>query len=591
VLEELRISGLGVISDTSLVLSPGLTAITGETGAGKTMIVAGLGLLFGGRADPAMVRSRDEGGAAAVEGVLRLAGEVGRDVRERVEQAGGACEESVVLTRLISAAGRSRAHVGGRIVPVAVLGEIGERVISVHGQSDQLRLFRPDEQRAALDRYAGPAHDKLLAAYRDAYAPWWRARAELARRREAAGQLDHEAELLRLGLREIRSVAPLPGEDVALREEASRLEHVDGLREAATEAYEALGGDVGGPRGDRGTEPAHAGGALDAAWRSLHARAGLDPSLGELGERVAEARSLVTDVVAELLSYLDRLDADPQRLGAVQQRRALLRALTRRYGDDVDAVLAWADRAEARLAELDASPEALESLAAQEAQLGAEVARLAGEVSASRRAAAQHLAADVGRELTGLAMPHASVRFEVAFKAPNGGPTVRLDGAEAAAGPDGADEVEITLTPHPGAPARPLRLGASGGELSRVMLALEVVLAGSDGPGTLVFDEVDAGVGGVAAVEVGRRLARLACRHQVIVITHLPQVAAYADEHLVVAKDTDGAVTVSCVRTVEEGDRARELARMLAGLPGSDLGLAHAEELLALANQDKAGTP
>jgi DNA repair protein RecN (Recombination protein N) len=584
VLEELRITGLGVIDDTTLPLTRGMNVITGETGAGKTMVVTGLGLLFGGRADAARVRS--EPGRAVVDGRLRLAGDAASAVQARVMDAGAEpdVDGSLLLSRTVTVEGRSRAHVGGRSVPVAVLGEVGEQVVAVHGQSDQLRLLRPAEQRAALDRFAGPEHEKLLTAFRDTFTEWCRVADDLADRRRNARERSQEADLLRLGLDEITRVDPQPGEDEALREESQRLEHAEGLRAAAQLAYQTLGG------GGVSDDSPDASGLLGSARRILEAQSTVDRMLGELGERLAEAATLVSDVSAELGSYLDALDADPARLQAVYERRAALRGLTRKYAEDVDGVIAWAERGRARLAELDTSDELLEELERERLRLAVEVGELAARVSASRREAADRFADEVTAELTGLAMPHARIEVAVlARPATRGEPSVTVDGAEVAVAPDGADEVELRLLAHPGAPPLPLQKGASGGELSRVMLAIEVVFAGVGGPPTLVFDEVDAGVGGRAAVEIGRRLSRLARNHQVLVVTHLPQVAAFADRHLVVAKDTGGAVTTSDIRVVEDTDRARELARMLAGLPDSDLGIAHAEELLAVAEREKRG--
>jgi DNA repair protein RecN (Recombination protein N) len=583
VLEELRITGLGVIDDTTLRLTTGMNAITGETGAGKTMVVTGLGLLFGGRADAGRVRA--DPGRAVVEGRLRLAGSLGDAVQTRITDAGGEMDDdgSVLLSRTVTIEGRSRAHVGGRSMPVAMLSEVGEQVVAVHGQSDQLRLLRPSEQRAALDRFAGAEHEKLLETYREAFTRWRAVVEDLADRRRHARERSQEADLLTLGLDEISRVDPQPGEDDDLRAEVQRLEHAEGLRTAATIAAQALAGGV-----EATEETPDATVLLGTARRTLEAQATVDPALGELAGRIEEAATLVGDVSAELSAYLSALDADPARLEVIYERRAALRALTRKYADDVEGVIAWADNARTRLAALDSSDELLEELDKERLRLAVTVGELAARLTAARIEAAGRFSEQVSVELTGLAMPHARVEIVVQPRA--GGrdePTVPVDGAELAVGPDGGDEIELRLIAHPGAPALPLQKGASGGELSRVMLAIEVVFAGAGGPPTLVFDEVDSGVGGQAAVEIGRRLARLARTHQVLVVTHLPQVAAFADRHLVVAKDTSGAITTSGVRIVEETERARELARMLAGLPDSDLGIAHAEELLAVADKEK----
>ena len=570
-LEELRITGLGVIEDSTLHLTEGMNVITGETGAGKTMVVTGLGLLFGGRADAGRVRA--EPGRAVVEGRLRLSGPLAAAVSARITEAGADVDDdgSVVLSRTVTIEGRSRAHVGGRSMPVAMLSEVGEQVVAVHGQSDQLRLLRPAEQRAALDRFAGPEHEKLLETYREAFGRWRTVVDDLADRRRKARDRSREADLLKLGLDEISRVDPQPGEDDELRAEVQRLEHAEGLRVAAAEAAQALAGGV-----EVTDDAPDATQLLGAARRTLQAQAGVDPALGELADRLEEAATLIGDVSAELSAYLDALDADPARLEAIHERRSTLRGLTRKYAEDVDGVLAWAEHARARLAALDTSDELLEELDRERQRLEATVGELAGRLTAGRAEAAGRFSAEVSVELAGLAMPHSRVEVPVA---------PRPDGP----GPDGADDVELRLLAHPGAPSLPLQKGASGGELSRVMLAIEVVFAGAGGPPTLVFDEVDAGVGGRAAVEIGRRLARLARTHQVLVVTHLPQVAAFADRHLMIAKDTAGAITTSGVRIVEESDRSRELARMLAGLPDSDLGIAHAEELLAVAGQEKRG--
>ena len=584
-LEELRITGLGVISDATLPLGRGLTVITGETGAGKTMVVTSLGLLFGGRADAGRVRA--EAGRATVEGRLRLSGAINAAVQARVVDAGAEPDEdgSLLLSRIVSAEGRSRAFLGGRAVPVSVLGDVGEFVVAVHGQSDQLRLLRPAEQRASLDRFAGPEHEKLLEGFAERYRHWRAFSDDLADRRRHARERSQEADLLRLGLDEIDRVDPQPGEDEALREEAQRLEHAEGLRAAAHLAQQAVSGGA-----EARDDLPDALSMIGSARRILEAQSGVDRLLGELAARLDEAASLVGDVATELSSYLDALEGDPARLQVVYERRAALRSLTRKYAEDSDGVVAWAVQARARLADLDVSDELLEEMDRERLRLAGEVAELAAVVTASRRSAADRFAEAVTAELTGLAMPHARVDVIVAPARPNvGSTTLTIDGAEVAVTPDGADDVELRLLAHPGAPALPLQKGASGGELSRVMLAIEVVFAGVGGPPTLIFDEVDAGVGGRAAVEIGRRLARLARAHQVLVVTHLPQVAAFADRHLVVAKDTGGVVTTSGVREVSDTERARELARMLAGLPDSDLGLAHAEELLAVAEREKSG--
>jgi DNA repair protein RecN (Recombination protein N) len=470
-----------------------------------------------------------------------------------------------------------------------VLSRVADAVLAVHGQNDQLRLQRPAEQRAVLDRYAGETVAVPLDRYRAVRQRWRTVSQDLITRREGARQLAREADMLRHGLAEIDQVNPLPGEDGALVEEAKRLAAADDLRTAAGAARGALTGADGAPDDGGGDQPGVQG--LLGTARGLLAESD-DPELARLAPRLAELDAVVVDVASELTGYLDMLDADPERLQHVLARQAELRALTRKYAADVDGVLKWASDARDQLAGIDTSDEALEALRAEQATLAAELAGHAQKVSAARRDAAKLIAQEVTGELAGLAMPNARLEVRVHQREQDGDgqePALEVAGQRLHAGPDGVDEVEFRLVSHGGANAVPLHKGASGGELSRVMLALEVVLAGADPVPTMVFDEVDAGVGGRAAVEIGRRLARLAASHQVIVVTHLAQVAAYADRHVVVDKATDRrkGTTSSRVRTLSDGDRIVELARMLAGLDDTSTGRAHAEELLATADRHK----
>jgi len=577
-LEEVRITGLGVIDEAVLELSPGFNVVTGETGAGKTMVVSGLGLLFGGRADPARIRPGAD--RAVVEGRLRVAPD--GPIARQVSESGGDLDDdggTLILVRSVSAEGRSRATAGGRSVPVSLLTYLADDLVAVHGQADQQQLLRPGRQREALDRFSGPEFAELLASYQRAYHRHAQVRAELDELTTSVANRAREAEDLRRGLAEVERVQPTEGEDIELMAEDERLSNADALHAAAASAHEALVGDPD----SGGFETADVTSLLAAARSALESAAHHDPQLAALGSRVSEAAYLLADVAADLASYVQTVEADPARLAAVQDRRAELTRLIRAYGagsgggpsaGDLAGVLAWAKGAGTRLAELDADDDTISALTAQEAELAAAVAELAVRLTAARTRTAARFAEQVTVELTALAMPHATI-------------TVAVTPAQGF-GPHGADEVEIRLSAHPGAPALPLHKGASGGELSRIMLAIEVVFAGADPVPTFVFDEVDAGVGGKAAVEIGRRLARLARLAQVIVVTHLPQVAAFADTHLVVEKASDGSVVRSGISKLGEAGRVRELSRMLAGLEDSEHGRAHAGELLAAAAGERA---
>lgn len=580
-IEELRISSLGVIDSSTLELGPGLTVITGETGAGKTMVVTALGLLLGGRADSGAVRAGAR--QARVEGLITASAAPG--LAAAVEEAGGEVEDGgVVLARNVSAEGRSRAFAGGAAVPVSTLGGIAEPLVAVHGQSDQHRLLKASTQREALDRFGGL--DALGATYREIHDRLVATERELSEVVATARERAREADVLRFGVDEVAAVSPQPGEDEELAQEEARLGHADTLRGAAEQAREALSSEHGSP---------DALGAVAAARALLDGVREHDTEVAALADRAAEVSYLLSDLAADVASYTSGVETDPLRLAAVSERRAALIALTRKYGDSVASVLEWAENSAARLLDLDSTDEQISELTRSADALRADLATAGQQLSAARADAAQRLAAAVSDELTLLAMPHAVLTIRVSHRrvevpavvAGDRPPAdqIEVDGAWVRFGRSGFDDVEFLLAANSGSEPRPLHKGASGGELSRVMLAVEVCLAGTSPVPTFVFDEVDAGVGGAAAVEIGRRLATLAQQAQVLVVTHLPQVAAFADRHVLVEKASDGSVTSSGLVTLDDAARERELSRMLAGLAESDTALAHARELLELARQ------
>jgi DNA repair protein RecN (Recombination protein N) len=565
-LAELHISGLGVIEDAVIEPAPGLTVVTGETGAGKTMIVTALGLVCGGRADSGRVRQGAPRAVVEARFAAAAAGTAtehdaahGQHLLAAAEAVGGDVDDdgSLLAVRSVSADGRSRAHVGGRSAPVAALADLTEPLVAVHGQAEAMTLLRPANQRAVLDAYAGLAGD--LADYRSLRAEWLDVQARIDERVSRARDLAQREALLRLGTEEIERADPRPGEDHEIAAEVRRQSDADALRAAATEALGALVGSL--DIGSVGDEPS-ATGLVQHAIRTLEAAP--DPALsGRIGD-LRGALAVLGDVGADLTRYLDDLDADPERWQSRLERQAVPRGLVPKYGADVDAVLAWAREAAAELAGLDSSDEAIAALRTRAEELRVAVIAAAKSITARRTAAAARLAKAATAELAHLAMGKSRLMVAVT-------PLPEL-------GADGADHVELLLAAHAGAPEIPVARGASGGELSRIMLALEVVLAGADPVSTLVFDEVDAGVGGRAATEIGSRLAALAKRHQVIVVTHLAQVAAFADRHYVVDADADGSVGASAVRAVDDQERLVELARMLGGTDGATA-RAHAADL------------
>jgi DNA repair protein RecN (Recombination protein N) len=557
---HLTLSSLGVIDSAELELGEGFTVITGETGAGKTMVVTALGLLRGDRADLGLVRTGDD--QARVEASIAVP--EGTGVADAITEAGGRLDDGVVvLGRSLSSQGRSRAFAGGATVPAALLAEVTDELVAVHGQSDQHRLLRASAQRHALDTFAGEPLSTVMGEYAPTFGRLRAVENRLDELRAHAQERARELDLLQHGLEEIASVEPRQSEDDELKTEEGRLAHAETLVSAALGAHEAVSGDID-DAGSARTQVAGAVAGLDDA-------AGHDPGLDQLASRLREIGILLDEAATDLSAYATSVDLDPARLATVQDRIAALTGLQRKYGPSLDDVLTWQQKAVARLDELGSDDDTISELETERDRLRPEVQRLAEQLGELRREAGARLSDLVDVELAQLSMP--SAHLEVRVDTP----------ADASPGPYGLDDVELLFAANNGAAPRPLAKGASGGELSRLMLALEVVLADRTTVPTLVFDEVDAGIGGKAAVEVGRRLARLAENAQVLAVTHLPQVAAFAHHHFRVIKDDDGVVTSSSVTRLTGDERVDELARMLAGQEDSDAAQAHARELLELA--------
>lgn len=598
-IESVHIRDLGVIVNAEVECGPGLTVITGETGAGKTMLLTGLGLLWGERADPSRVRQGSR--QARVDGVVRIHDPQTRErLQVILDEVGGQWDDdALIVSRTVHAEGRSRAHLAGRTVPAGVLVDVANHLVAVHGQDDQMRLRSSRHQRIALDSYAGR---ELAAALDDYQVGYVELKAAIQRRTsitEEALSRQREAEDLRALLALVDDVEPQPGESAQLRTEADRLAHVDHIAAALDTALHALREEslysVDSATRRTSTGPGVAD-ALAQARAALSAVATHDPRISALTDRLAEIATLLSEVIVDLAGLASSTDADPARLEFIENRRASLAALRRRVAlvtglaeSDEEDLLRWAESARVRLAELDDDPAQVRELDERIERLRDVAGVAAARVSHLRSQAARELADRVTQELASLAMPRARLVVRVAQRPPGEGIAVMVEGNPVSADRSGVDDVSFELAGHDDGEARPLSKGASGGERSRIMLALEVVLASSNPVPTMVFDEVDVGVGGRAAVEVGRRLARLARHTQVLVVTHLPQVAAFADAHLVVRADPDGQVTQTSVEAVDGEARQRELARMLAGLEDSATAMAHARELLDLAETERTG--
>jgi DNA repair protein RecN (Recombination protein N) len=557
-IEQIHIRDLGVIREAQLDLGPGLTVLTGETGAGKTMVLNALGLLLGSRSDASAVRKGQE--QAFVEGRWLLP----KEALDRITASGIEIEDGELLvSRSISSEGRSKATVSGRSVPVGVLTEIGEHLVVVHGQSDQIRLKSATAQREALDQFAGAPLAALTDKYAEIYTAWKMAANRLQVLTTKSSSRAREADEIRAAVEELTKLDPKSGEDIELSELAERLTHVEELRIAAASAHEELSSDSFDDSSDALT-------AIGKARRALEQVSNHDPELEKLAEQLKEIGFSLNETAASISSYIAALDNDgASELEKIQSRRAELSSAMRKYGPTLDEVIAYLETAGSRLLDLDSSDEAIASLTIEEQQLGKQAHDLAEQISAIRTKAAAELSAAVTAELSALAMTGASLDASI----------TRLGELTA----HGFDQVALLLSAYPGAEPRPIGKGASGGELSRIMLAIEVVLAKSELAPTFIFDEVDAGVGGAAASEVGKRLAMLARNAQVIVVTHLPQVAAFANRHLRVLKSSSADFTATDVVRLEGEQVVEELARMLSGLSESESGRSHAKELLDLA--------
>ena len=534
-LRELHVTDLGIVDDATILLDEGMTAITGETGAGKTLLVEALELLVGERATATLVRSGAS--EARVEG--------------RFVDDG---DNEVVLARIVPEDGRSRAYVDGRLATVAELSEVGARLVDLHGQHSHQSLLAPAVQRAALDRFAGAAALEALEALRAARAEGKRIEAELGALGGDARARVREIDLLKFQIQEIGDAGIVDaGEDVTLEAEETLLGDAAAHREALTAAYTALDGD-----------------ALDAVGEAVGALTNRSP-FAELLERLRVVQAELADLERELRLAVEGVSDDPHELDRVRTRRRMLRELTRKYGDTLGDVLAYAQTSSERLQELESYEVRAAELEDERAAVQERVEQAARALSETRRAAAPALAAAVTEHLDDLAMPSARVEVLV-----DPGPLTD----------DGADDVAYLLAANPGEPARPLARAASGGELARAMLALRLVL--TEAPPTLVFDEVDAGIGGEAGNAVGRLLGDLGGRHQVLCVTHLAQVAAHADAQIVVEKREESGRTVANVTPVEGDPRLAELSRMLAGVVESSHARSHAAELLQRAADRRA---
>ena len=568
-LEEISIRNLGIIDQSTLELGSGLNVLTGETGAGKTMILTALALVLGGKSDSSLVRTGTERLVATAQFNLPA---VAPDLQEIVDSSGSDISEgSLILTRTVNSDGKSKAVAGGTTVPAATLASFADQLVEIHGQAANHQIVKPARQRELLDRYAGAKFSKELASYQDIFSSYNELKARIKSAADSASKKDREIldlEEFLLGWQKLKAVR---GEYAETTNQIARLSSVEDLRAASAGATQALSDETAGALN-----------VLGVARRFLDFAKGKDSKLDEIAGSIAEGFYLIDDAAREISSYLTALEADPGKLDALQSRKAAINAFLKKYGSSIDPdedlilLAARAKGAKEAIADLNGGEDRIKELQNELAGIKNDLVKSAKMLTDLRNEAALALSNEVTAEISALAMPHTI--FSIAITSANyTGSLKESDFTNL-----GCDEIAMQIQGHSGAPLIALGKGASGGEMSRIMLALEVVLAQTHPVGTYIFDEVDAGVGGKAAIEVGRRLAALAKHTQVIVVTHLPQVAAWADTHFVVKKSSDGSVSQSDVTKLEDKARVEEIARMLAGLEGSASAQEHAAELLAM---------
>ncbi len=545
---QLRIENLAIIDTVEIEFSPGFNVLTGETGAGKSILLDALGLVLGERADPAMVRT----GADRLR--VNAIFQVSPDLHESLVELGVEPEEGLLyLAREVQAGGRSTARINGQPVPLTVLKSLGERLVDLHGQHEHQSLLKASSHLEFLDRWLGEPALSLRQQVSETVSALSRARAELAEITERAREREQMRDLYQFQLNEIRHANPQLGEEEELQTEERRLTHAERLISLANEVYERLMGEESAY--DR----------IAQASRSLTEIARIDPSTSAWQETLEGALAQVEEVAYHLRTYAESIEYDPERLEQVIQRLELLKRLKRKYGDTIEAVLAYADEVEEKLDAMEHQSEQREALEAQIAELEARAQSLCAELSALRQQGAKQFAESVQSHLQELAMAQAQFLVSIQPKP--------MDST-------GADAVEFLFSANPGEPPRPLTKIASGGEMSRVMLALKTVLANASPVPTLVFDEIDAGLGGRTAQSVAEKLSQLAKQFQVLCVTHLPQIASRADHHFQIEKQVLDGTTRVQVTPLDEEARVGEIARMLAGEP-SETALQHARELLS----------
>jgi len=571
VLAELHIRDFAIISEINISFSPGFNAFTGETGAGKSIIIDALDLVLGGRASPDMVRTGAS--SSLIQAMFVLEGDVLREVSELLESNGLDPSEELIITREISSSGRSSARINGSLVPVTLLRQLGENLVDITGQSEHLVLLRPSAQRDVLDHYAGAID--LCSEVSQLYNEIRQVQSELDALVSGQREAERRADMLRYQIEEISSADLQPGEDEELLKRRNLLANAEKLAQLADNAYQSLY-----------SSSTSAIDQLQQAQSLLEELVRFDNSLSSNLDMISEAVVAVEEASLSIRRYRDSIEFDPGMLEVVEERLDLINRLKRKYGATIEEILQYRDSAEAELSDIQNSDEKIRKLETQLENLRQQLAQKAKALSSIRSKAAKDLGRKIEQELKDLLMTNAQIEIKVGYKQPSDY-SISIDGTEVGIDQTGADDIELLVSPNPGEPLKPIAKVASGGEISRIMLAIRTVLSAADNTPTLVFDEVDVGIGGRSGRIVGEKLAGLASNHQVIAITHLAQVAAYADTHFKITKVIQDNLTTTRVDKLDREGIRHELAAMLGGMPVTDRSLQSADELIDLAKRSR----
>lgn len=570
-LAELHIRDFAIISEINISFSPGFNAFTGETGAGKSIIIDALDLVLGGRASPDMVRTGAS--SSLIQAMFVLEGDVLREVSELLESNGLDPSEELIITREISSSGRSSARINGSLVPVTLLRQLGENLVDITGQSEHLVLLRPSAQRDVLDHYAGATD--LRSEVSQLYNEIRQVQSELDALVSGQREAERRADMLRYQIEEISSADLQPGEDEELLKRRNLLANAEKLAQLADNAYQSLY-----------SSSTSAIDQLQQAQSLLEELVRFDNSLSSNLDMISEAVVAVEEASLSIRRYRDSIEFDPGMLEVVEERLDLINRLKRKYGATIEEILQYRDSAEAELSDIQNSDEKIRKLETQLENLRQQLAQKAKALSSIRSKAAKDLGRKIEQELKDLLMTNAQIEIKVGYKQPSDY-SISIDGTEVGIDQTGADDIELLVSPNPGEPLKPIAKVASGGEISRIMLAIRTVLSAADNTPTLVFDEVDVGIGGRSGRIVGEKLAGLASNHQVIAITHLAQVAAYADTHFKITKVIQDNLTTTRVDKLDREGIRHELAAMLGGMPVTDRSLQSADELIDLAKRSR----